>query len=276
MEPSRKLVFIDLDGTLLDDSRRISAYSLDTIHRLRQSGSLPCIASGRPASMVRLYTHELMLDTPLITNNAANISHSGNLLRQTCLPPAAAWEFLDYCFYHHMDWAVFYTDTIYTADTPTRLMRYRDYNQRLEQAGFPPVPVTVVRSKDQAKALLSSGAERLSLLVHSLTQQQLILSYFEHACGLSCIRSTPDSFDIVHPAVDKWSGVQFIADYYGIPLSRVYVFGNDRNDLKMIRNCPNSFAVSNGEPEVLKSAAHVIGKNSEDGVAKAIEKYLLS
>ena len=98
MNPDKKLVFIDLDGTLLDNSRKISAHSLRTIKKLEQSGSIPCIASGRPASMVRLYTHELGLNTPLISNNAANISLAGTILRQTCLPAEAGWEFLKYCF----------------------------------------------------------------------------------------------------------------------------------------------------------------------------------
>ena len=53
------------------------------------------------------------------------------------------------------------------------------------------------------------------------------------------------------------------------------LFGNDRNDLKMIQNCPNSFVVANGEPEVRNCAAHIIGRNDEDGVARAIEQYLL-
>ena len=104
MNPDKKLVFIDLDGTLLDNSRKISAHSLRTIKKLEQSGSIPCIASGRPASMVRLYTHELGLNTPLISNNAANISLAGTILRQTCLPAEAGWEFLKYCFFHHLDW----------------------------------------------------------------------------------------------------------------------------------------------------------------------------
>lgn len=275
MNPDKKLVFIDLDGTLLDNSRKISAHSLRTIKKLEQSGSIPCIASGRPASMVRLYTHELGLNTPLISNNAANISLAGTILRQTCLPAEAGWEFLKYCFFHHLDWAVFYTDAIYTADTPTRLKRYKDYNTELVKAGFPPVPITVIRSPDRARPLLESKAERLSLLIHSQQERRLILSYFEHTGSLSCIRSTPDSFDIVHPEVDKWYGIRFIADYYGMSMDQIYVFGNDRNDLKMIQNCPNSFVVANGEPEVRNCAAHIIGRNDEDGVARAIEQYLL-
>ena len=170
---------------------------------------------------------------------------------------------------------MFYTDAIYTADTPTRLKRYKDYNTELVKAGFPPVPITVIRSPDRARPLLESKAERLSLLIHSQQERRLILSYFEHTGSLSCIRSTPDSFDIVHPEVDKWSGIRFIADYYGMSMDQIYVFGNDRNDLKMIQNCPNSFVVANGEPEVRNCAAHIIGRNDEDGVARAIEQYLL-
>lgn len=275
MNPANPLVFIDLDGTLLDDSRTISDYSMNILNRLRCKGGIICIASGRPAAMVRLYVHELRLNTPLITNNAANISIGNTILRQTCLPSQAAWRFLEYCFNHQLDWAVFYSDSIYTANTQVRLTRYKEYNARLEAAGFPPVPVTVVHTSEQAKQLLESGAERLSLLIHSDRERQLIKSYFDSHTGLSCIRSTPDSFDIVHPDVDKWAGIQFVAEYYKIPLYHVYVFGNDRNDLKMIQNCPNSFVVANGEPEVLRCASHIIGKNSEDGVAKAIEHFFL-
>ena len=277
MERKQKLIFIDLDGTLLDSSRFISDRSKKTLNRLKQQGDLVCIASGRPYDMVRLYIHELQITTPVITNTAANICSpsSGEILRQTFLPIEETERFLSFCEYHNLDWAVFRNDSIFTGNTSVRLKRYEEYNTRLQAAGFPALCVSVLGSAEKAKHLLPAGAERLSMLVHSNRELYLISSYFRNHSGLNCIRSTPESFDIVHPTVDKWSGVRFIADYYGIPLSMVYTFGNDRNDLTMIRNCRNSFVVENGEPEVLSCAAHIIQSNDNDGVAKAIEKYLL-
>lgn len=274
---NQKLIFIDLDGTLLDSNRFISDYSKQVLHRLRAQGDIVCIASGRPYGMLRLYVHELQITTPVISNNGANVylPIANRTLCQTFLPIRQTQNFLSYCRQYNLDCAALLSDAIFTGNTPERLARYGEYNTRLTAAGFPPLFISVLNTPEEIEPLLSQGVERLSVLIHSEQDYEHISSYFETAAGLKCIRSTMESFDIIHPDVDKWYSILFIADYYGISLSDVYTFGNDRNDLTMIKKCQNSFAVKNGEAEVLKNASHIIDSNDQDGVAKAIEKYLL-
>ena len=274
----QKLVFIDLDGTLLDDQKLISNFSLSVIQRLNQHPDyILCIASGRPYVMVEYYLHLMQIKTLVITNNAANITSAstGETLYKKCLPLPETLNYIQYCNQYHLNCAIFYDDHIYSTNTPERIARYSEYNSKLISAGFPPLPHTVISNDDDPVEILTGGAERLSMLVQKEYEHELITSYFNEHSDLHGIRSTPNSYDIVHPEVDKWQGVKFISDYYNVSLDQVYVFGNDRNDQQMIQNCPHSFAVSTSEPSILSLAKTVIGSNNEDGVAKAILKYLL-
>ena len=275
---SKKLVFIDLDGTLLNDQKTISEFSLSVIQQLNQHPDyILCIASGRPYVMVKYYLHLMHITTPVITNNAANIklASTGEILFQKCLPLTETLNYIQYCNLHHLNWAIFYTDHIYSTNTPERIARYSEYNSKLVSAGFPELPHTIISNDEDPVSLLTGGAERLSMLIQKEYEHELITSYFKEHSELHGIRSTPDSYDIVHPDVDKWQGVKFISNYYNIPLDQIYVFGNDRNDQQMMQNCPHSFAVSTSESSILSLANSVIDSNNEDGVAKAILKYLL-
>ena len=52
-------------------------------------------------------------------------------------------------------------------------------------------------------------------------------------------------------------------------------FGNGNNDVSMLSITPWSFAVANASASAKAAAAHVTASNNEDGVAKAVEKYVL-
>lgn len=78
--------------------------------------------------------------------------------------------------------------------------------------------------------------------------------------------------DITPANWDKGSAVRFIAEYLGISLDEVVVFGDSDNDLAMIDSVPNSVAVANASPTVAEHATWHIGPSSEYSVASAIEQ----
>lgn len=276
---TKYLVFIDLDGTLLNDDKIISPYSMKVLNKLKNSSDyILCIASGRPLMLAKYYLYQLNIATPVITNNAANISvgTTGTLLYKKCLPEHETLCFLEYCKKHSLDWAVFFSDRIYSVNTPERLSRYQEYNHKMITSGFASINHIIVSPEDNLSCILKHGAERVSILVHTKEQHRLVQTYFASHKKLRCIRSTFESYDIIHPDVDKWSGVQFIADYYNIPYENTYAFGNDQNDLRMIQNCSHTFAVANADVSILENADIIIDSNNEDGVAKAIDYFLLN
>ncbi|HEY8349459.1 MAG TPA: HAD hydrolase family protein [Clostridia bacterium] len=94
---------------------------------------------------------------------------------------------------------------------------------------------------------------------------------------LSFIRHTgEDLYSIGVRSVSKWNAVRAVAGHYGIDTDIIAAFGNDMDDLEMVRNCGIGVAVRNAVEEVKGAAGYICGSNDDDGVAKWIEEHILT
>ncbi|HEY8349368.1 MAG TPA: HAD hydrolase family protein [Clostridia bacterium] len=94
--------------------------------------------------------------------------------------------------------------------------------------------------------------------------------------ALSFLRHTgEDLYSIGVRSVSKWNAVRTVAGYYGIDTDMIAAFGDDMNDLEMVRNCGTGVAVRNAVEEVKRAADYICGSNDDDGVAKWIEEFIL-
>ena len=80
--------------------------------------------------------------------------------------------------------------------------------------------------------------------------------------------------EVMPAGENKGKAVTFLSQYYHIPKERIAAAGDQLNDLPMLEAAGGKFAVSNGV-EALKRAATVIPSNEEDGVAYALEQYVM-
>ena len=72
----------------------------------------------------------------------------------------------------------------------------------------------------------------------------------------------------------KATGINFVLDYYGIPLGNAYAFGDSNNDLSMLLHVPNSVAMGNSLPTSLfDQVSYVTAKSSENGIKLALEHF---
>ena len=89
------------------------------------------------------------------------------------------------------------------------------------------------------------------------------------------VTSSSDWLVEVMPAGEnKGKAVTFLSGYYHIPQERIAAAGDQLNDLPMLEAAGGKFAVSNGV-EALKRTATLIPSNEEDGVAYALEQYVM-
>jgi hydroxymethylpyrimidine pyrophosphatase-like HAD family hydrolase len=75
--------------------------------------------------------------------------------------------------------------------------------------------------------------------------------------------------------VTKASGIKYIADYFSISLSEVAAFGDDYNDVDMLRECGAGVAMSNAIDECKAAADYICGDCDDDGVARWLEENVL-
>ena len=73
----------------------------------------------------------------------------------------------------------------------------------------------------------------------------------------------------------KWNAIKAVSDFYNINTDMLVAFGDDKNDLEMIKNCGIGVAVKNALDEVKNVAKYICETNNNDGVAKWLEKNIL-
>ena len=74
--------------------------------------------------------------------------------------------------------------------------------------------------------------------------------------------------------VNKWTGLSFLMNYFGLTPDEVCCFGDNLNDIEMLQNAGESYAVSNARAEVIASAKHTCPPYWENGVLQVLKTFL--
>ncbi len=86
-------------------------------------------------------------------------------------------------------------------------------------------------------------------------------------CRLQCYRSEK-WYAFLPTGSGKVEAIRALAEASGIRLDDTVAFGDDQNDIEMMKLCGKGIAVSNGVPEALEAADEITLSNDEDGVAR--------
>jgi len=79
----------------------------------------------------------------------------------------------------------------------------------------------------------------------------------------------------LHEEAGKSKAVAALADHWGISIKDVVAFGDDTNDIDMLRHCGIGVAMGNAIDEVKSAADDICDTNENDGIAKWLEKHVL-
>ena len=90
------------------------------------------------------------------------------------------------------------------------------------------------------------------------------------------VRSAPFFLEFLNKEVNKGVGVEMLAKHLGVKREEVITMGDAGNDLHMIEYAGMGIAMGNAFDEVKEAANYITDSNNEGGVAKAIEKFVLS
>lgn len=81
--------------------------------------------------------------------------------------------------------------------------------------------------------------------------------------------------EVVPEGVNKWVGMQRLLPELGLAGEQLMAIGDGSNDLQLVANAGLGIAMRNAVPQVLDAAKWVTSSNDEDGIAEAIERFIL-
>ncbi|TCP63505.1 hypothetical protein EDD73_11848 [Heliophilum fasciatum] len=267
---NKRLVAFDLDGTLLDEHRRIPAMLVQRIQELQSLGILFTIATGRMYPAATRYIEQLRLHVPIITCNGAMIRdhRQDQVMHHQVLDQGQTDKVLQWLREkgHRVLRYSFYGDDVFT-DTP------HEQTTRYEEGlgvTFMSVPDLELQVQQLAK---HRHPTMLVLMLEAGVAQALSEELMSLLGSSACITSSNDYFiEILHPEASKGEALACLAAKLGIDQEQVIAIGDNRNDLSMIRWAGTGVLVGNAPPAIHHEANLITQGHRSYGVLEALEK----
>ena len=269
-----RLLVLDIDGTIAGKSNIVREPIKAAINAVQAKGIQVALATGRMYNSALPFHRDIGSQVPLISYNGALIKDpkTAKNYQELSVPPNIAIALLDYLetpdLRPRLDIHCYHDDQLYVREITLETERY------MARSGAKPVVVPDLRSI----------AERSSLKLLVVTQEapliQSLMAHFSDRYSeaeLHVTQSTEIYLELTHPQANKGLAVRHLAqDILGLASHHVMAIGDNFNDGEMLRYAQIGVAMGNA-PEAVKSMADWVTVDvEEDGVAIAIQKFLLS
>lgn len=271
-----KLIVTDLDGTLLNDEKEVSAYTVEMIQKAKAAGIKICIASGRFDGMLSIYRDSILGCDYTISCNGAVVKNenSNQFLLVNALSHENTIKILTYFKEQQLTFMFYSPDTIYyEAGKAKMAKRVTDYEQLAQSLGFP--KKLKVETVDLTKPF-DSYHNIIKIVAYEHEEEKLsALRAYCDTLENCCMEATGYGiYGLFEKNVSKREGIEVIKKEMGIGNDAVAVFGDWENDLSMFDCADTRVAMVNGM-EIVKERATIIAEsNNDDGVAKVIASFI--
>lgn len=276
MKRNIKMIAMDLDGTLLDSNKVYTEYSRRVISEALEQGVIVLPATGRPVSGIPREIMEFPGIRYVLTSNGARVLdlQEGKVLYERLIPFEQGKKLLEILKKFDALLEIYYEGIGYaSAKDLKRIVQYMPSAPMAQYVVNTRRPVEDVwemycrehRPTDKIQALFADLDEK----------EKAFAKVREKLPEIEICGALWNNLEANQKEARKGIALIKLGEILGIPAENIMACGDGSNDIEMIREVGFGVAMSNAIDEVKAVADHVTFSNDEDGVAKAIEKYVL-
>ncbi|QKY70139.1 Cof-type HAD-IIB family hydrolase [Lentibacillus sp. CBA3610] len=246
----QKLIFFDIDGTLLDDEKRLPESTRQAIAELQAGGHFVAIATGRAPFAFLPLLDELNIGT-YVSINGQYVVHNDETIYKNPLKPDHLAALEKYAaernhplvHLNHEDW---YANT-------------RNHPHINEATGSLKIDQEIKYNPDFYR-----NSEVYQTLLFCTADGET--EYDQTFDQLDFVRWHQYSVDVMPAGGSKAAGISKLVRELQIPAADIYAFGDGLNDIPMLKSVQNSIAMGNAADVVKKAAGSVTKGVHEDGI----------
>jgi Cof subfamily protein (haloacid dehalogenase superfamily) len=273
---TRKAVFLDVDGTLIDDYGRVPESAVLAVREARTNGHLVFLCTGR--SMVELTSsvHEVEVDG-FVLSSGAYVQVGSEVLKHERLSQEAVRHVADFFDAHGGGYFFQAHDAVYASPESRDLLR------------------SIVSASVASDPAFSDVDHGLLTYVDTITvdadPRAMVMTkaiFFESVVSVDDLRTEFPEFLIVPasvtvlgtnagemtiPGIHKATGIDVVLDRVGIDLADTIAIGDSYNDLEMLEHVAVGIAMGDAPQAVRDVADEVTASTTEDGVHLAFLRH---
>lgn len=265
-----RAIFTDVDGTLLNGDRQLSSRTIRAIRSVAASVTVVLASSRMPAAMRHLQTELGIEEHPLLCYNGGYVLSSGRakqVYASHVIPLDICRGIVANTDHTRIHISLYHADNWYAR----QLDRWTEKEQRVTKVA------PQIRSFDDVLSLWAqtdAGAHKIMCMGDESDIADLYawldITYGHH---IHVYRSRPTYLELATREVSKATGMSLIMRHLHGDDGDVLAFGDNYNDVEMLRQAGIGVAVANAIQEAKDAADEITGAGREDGVAICIEKY---
>lgn len=270
---SRKILFADLDATLLCDDKTISEKNRQMIREMLKRGNYFVIATGRPVESGRSVVKELGLTMPgcyMIAFNGAVVYDcaADHILLKRSVPVEVVYELFERAKEEGIYAQTYNEVDIITTEHAKELDYYR------KRSGMHSYKLT-------KNVLDSLEEEPQKVLLIRLEKDNKLADFQKRNAAWAKGRcnsffSCREYLEYCPTDTDKGTGAEYLIELLDIPEHNTLAVGDEQNDIPLLAKAHTGIAMKNGIPEIKRVADYVTeNDNNHDAIAEIIEKFIL-
>ena len=268
-----KMIVSDLDGTLLNKHDQISDITRKAIDDALTAGIHFVVATGRAIGTLPQQIREIEGIEYAITSNGAVTTKlkTSEIVSTAYIDEAATYELEKYIFELDTMVEIFVNGKAYIEK---RI--YDDiYNQGLSDRGIRYVLKTRTPQPDLREVFRKyrSEIENINICFKDQEMKQRIWARFSKFQDITVTSSMKHNIELIGKNTDKSTAIEKLMKLHEVTRDELMTFGDNHNDVGMIRLAKIGVAMGNAENALKKEADYITGTNIDDGVAEAIYKF---
>lgn len=271
-----RLVALDMDGTvLLDDHLTITPAVRTAMEKAVEQGVLVVPATGRVCDMLPSVFREIGGIRYVINSNGASVRDMQEdcVLYTNLIPVETVQRILEILEPYGLLIQIYCEGKIYTESRSLK---------RVNDLPFTAEFIENIRKTqielDSFQSLLEQhpeGVEKLNLAHVEPGLREKLWKQFEAMPGISVVSSAGSNIELNRKGASKGDALCHLCKLLQIDPAETMAIGDSGNDIEMLQFAGYSVVMENGTPEAKAVAKYRTASNADDGVARAIETYIL-
>ncbi len=275
----KKIIFLDVDGTLVDYENRLPLSAVTAVRKAREKGSRVYICTGRSRAEIPAYLWDIGLDG-MIGGNGSYVEDNGKVVMHQTLSYEQTKKAVDWLHEQGLEFYLESNNGLFASENFEERGKsvIQEYSKRKGKADYEKADV-----KNSFHGMVFGG----ELYRDDLNKISFILESYENY--LDAKKVFPDLEvntwggkgetalfgDMGVKNIKKSTAVQALLDYLKADIKDTIAFGDAKIDIPMLEYCEIGVAMGNGGDEVKAAADYITDDVENDGLYKAFIHFKL-